>query len=53
MVVESGKTTEAALKESLNRIESCRNVGLLLNKIEGTGLAGGYGGYGYGYGYGS
>jgi len=50
MVVEAGKTTEAALKESLNRIESCRNVGLLLNKIEGAGL--GYGGYGYGYGYG-
>jgi receptor protein-tyrosine kinase len=52
MVVESGKTTEAALKESLTRIESCRNVGLLLNKIEGAGIAGGYG-YGYGYGYGS
>jgi protein-tyrosine kinase len=50
MVVEAGKTTEAALKESLNRIEQCRNVGLLLNKIEGAGL--GYGGYGYGYGYG-
>ena len=53
MVVEAGKTTEAALKESLTRIESCRNVGLLLNKIEGAGLGlGGYG-YGYGYGYGS
>src|SRR5262249_9403301 len=50
MVVEAGKTTEAALKESLTRIESCRNVGLLLNKVESTGL-GGYG-YGYGYGYG-
>jgi protein-tyrosine kinase len=53
MVVEAGKTTEAALKESLTRVESCRNVGLLLNKIEGAGLGlGGYG-YGYGYGYGS
>jgi receptor protein-tyrosine kinase len=51
MVVEAGKTTEAALKESLSRVESCRNVGLLLNKVEGAGL-GGYG-YGYGYGYGS
>ena len=53
MVVEAGKTTEAALKESLTRIESCRNVGLLLNKVESAGLGlGGYG-YGYGYGYGS
>jgi receptor protein-tyrosine kinase len=53
MVVEAGKTTEAALKESLSRVDSCRNVGLLLNKIEGAGLGlGGYG-YGYGYGYGS
>src|SRR6185295_9460683 len=51
MVVEAGKTTEAALKESLTRIESCRNVGLLLNKVESAGL--GLGGYGYGYGYGS
>ncbi|MCC7486308.1 MAG: AAA family ATPase [Burkholderiales bacterium] len=50
MVVEAGKTTEAALKESLTRVESCRNVGLLLNKTEGAGL--GYGNYGYGYGYG-
>jgi receptor protein-tyrosine kinase len=50
MVVEAGRTTEAALKEALTRIESCRNVGLLLNKIEGSGL--GYGSYGYGYGYG-
>jgi exopolysaccharide/PEP-CTERM locus tyrosine autokinase len=50
MVVEAGKTTESALKESLTRVESCRNVGLLLNKIEGSGL--GYGSYGYGYGYG-
>ena len=38
MVVEAGKTTETALKESLTRIESCRNVGLLLNKIEGAGV---------------
>ena len=52
MVVEAGKTTEAALKESLTRVESCRNVGLLLNKIEGDLGLGGYG-YGYGYGYGS
>ena len=50
MVVEAGKTTETALKEALSRVESCRNVGLLLNKIEGS--APGYGSYGYGYGYG-
>ena len=43
-VVEAGKTTEAALKESLSRVESCRNIGLLLNKVESSGL----GGYGYG-----
>jgi receptor protein-tyrosine kinase len=51
MVVEAGKTTEAALKESLTCVESCRNVGLLLNKVDGSDH-GGYG-YGYGYGYGS
>ena len=50
MVVEAGKTTETALKDALSRIESCRNVGLLLNKIEGS--PAGYSGYGYGYGYG-
>lgn len=50
MVVESGKTTEGALKDALSRIQNCRNVGLLLNKVDGPGL--GYGGYGYGYGYG-
>ena len=53
MVVEAGKTTETALKESLTLIESCRNVGLLLNKVEGSGLGSGGYGYGYGYGYGS
>jgi len=51
MVVEAGKTTETALKESLTCVESCRNVGLLLNKVDGSDH-GGYG-YGYGYGYGS
>ncbi len=51
MVVEAGKTTETALKEALSRIESCRNVGLLLNKVDGPRMGyGGYGGYGYGYG---
>ncbi|HKA41267.1 MAG TPA: XrtA-associated tyrosine autokinase [Burkholderiales bacterium] len=52
MVVEAEKTTETALKEALSRVESCRNVGLLLNKVEGASQYGGYG-YGYGYGYGS
>jgi len=53
MVVEAGKTTETSLKEALSRIETCRNVGLLLNKVDGPKMGyGGYGGYGYGYGYG-
>lgn len=52
MVVEAGRTTEAALRDALSRIESSNVVGVLLNKGSppGTGL-GGYG-YGYGYGYG-
>jgi len=48
MVVEAGKTTEAALKEALSRIESSNVAGLLLNKSEGVGLRYYYGGYGYG-----
>jgi receptor protein-tyrosine kinase len=50
MVVEAGKTTETALKDALSRIENCRNVGLLLNKVDGPRM--GYGSYSYGYGYG-
>ena len=48
MVVEAGKTTEAALKNALSRIESSNIAGLVLNKGVGPGLEYGYGGYGYG-----
>jgi receptor protein-tyrosine kinase len=51
MVVEAGKTTEAALKDALGRIETSNVTGLLLNKGEGNGLRY-FGGYGYGDGYG-
>jgi len=46
MVVEAGKTTEAALKDALGRIESSKVAGLLLNKGQGAGLGYYYGGYG-------
>jgi exopolysaccharide/PEP-CTERM locus tyrosine autokinase len=46
MVVEAGKTTEAALKDALGRIESSNVAGLLLNKGQGPGLGYYYGGYG-------
>jgi exopolysaccharide/PEP-CTERM locus tyrosine autokinase len=46
MVVEAGRTSEAALKDALGRIESSKVAGLLLNKGEGPGLGYGYGGYG-------
>ena len=55
VVVESGRTTEATLKDALSRIESNNNImGVLLNKgtPPGSALYGGYG-YGYGYGYGN
>jgi protein-tyrosine kinase len=45
MVVEAGKTSEAALKAALDRIESSNVAGLLLNKGEGPGRA-----YDYDYG---
>ena len=50
VVVEAGKTSEAALKEALSRIESSNIAGLLLNKGEDSGLRYDYGGYGYGAG---
>ena len=46
MVVEAGKTSEAALKDALGRIDSSKVAGLLLNKGEGPGLGYYYGGYG-------
>jgi receptor protein-tyrosine kinase len=45
MVVEAGKTTEAALKNALSRIDSSKVAGVLLNKGEGPGLEYLYGGY--------
>jgi exopolysaccharide/PEP-CTERM locus tyrosine autokinase len=48
LVVETGKTSEAALKNALSRIETSNITGLVLNKGEVPGLEYGYGGYGYG-----
>jgi len=48
MVVEAGRTTEAALKDALGRVESSKVAGLLLNKGESPGLGYYYGDYGYG-----
>ena len=57
MVVEAGKTPQAAVKEALSQIDKCEVVGLLLNKGSSAlgddqfayapyGSYGGYGGYG-------
>ncbi len=46
MVVEAGKTSEAALKAALGRIEPNTVTGLLLNKGRGPGPGYAYGGYG-------
>jgi receptor protein-tyrosine kinase len=48
MVVESGKTTESALKAALGQIDSNRLTGLVLNKATGPALQSYYGGYGSG-----
>lgn len=45
VVVESGRTSEAALKDALGRLDSGRIAGLLLNKGESRSPE-----YGYGYG---
>jgi protein-tyrosine kinase len=45
MVVEAGKTPEAALKAALGRVESSSVTGLLLNKGDGRALGYDYGGY--------
>jgi exopolysaccharide/PEP-CTERM locus tyrosine autokinase len=45
VVVEAGKTPEGALKAALNRIESSKITGLLLNKGQASGQGYGYGGY--------
>ena len=49
MVVEAGKTPREAVTESLNAVDSCEIVGLVLNKARKID-AGGYYGSGYGYG---
>jgi len=46
MVVEAGKTSEAALKAALDRIDSSKVAGLLLNKGEAPAPGYDYGGYG-------
>jgi exopolysaccharide/PEP-CTERM locus tyrosine autokinase len=48
VVVESGKTTESAIKEALAHIDSSRLTGLVLNKSTGPGLGSYYGSYGNG-----
>lgn len=46
VVVEAGKTAEAALKDALARIDSSKVAGLLLNKGESPSLGYGYASYG-------
>jgi receptor protein-tyrosine kinase len=46
VVVEAGKTSEAALKHALGRIDTSRVTGLLLNKVEATSLEYSYDAYG-------
>lgn len=51
MVVEAGRTSNAALRQALGTIEACPIKLMVLNKARDGG-PGGYYGYGYGYGYG-
>jgi len=46
MVVESGRTSESALKDALSRVDASRIAGLLLNKAPDPVLEYGYGAYG-------
>jgi protein-tyrosine kinase len=46
VVVESGRTSEAALKDALGRVDVSKVAGLILNKIEGPRLDYGYDAYG-------
>jgi protein-tyrosine kinase len=46
VVVEAGKTSEAALKDALDRIDTSRVTGLLLNKVESAPLEYSYDVYG-------
>jgi len=46
VVVEAGKTSEAALTDALGRIDTSKVTGLLLNKVESAPLQYGYAAYG-------
>jgi receptor protein-tyrosine kinase len=46
VVVEAGRTSEAALKHALGRIDASKVTGLLLNKVEATPLEYSYHAYG-------
>lgn len=46
VVVEAGKTSEAALKRALGLVDTSRVTGLLLNKVESTPLEYGHAAYG-------
>jgi protein-tyrosine kinase len=48
VVVESGKTTESAVKEALGHIDSNHLTGLVLNKTAAPGLGSYHGAYGHG-----
>ena len=53
VVVQSGETTQAAVKEAVSTIESCPLKMMVLNKAtQSTSDRYGYG-YAYGYGYGN
>ena len=46
VVVESGRTSESALKDALGRVDTARVAGLVLNKVQGPRLQHGYDTYG-------
>jgi receptor protein-tyrosine kinase len=46
IVVEAGRTSQAALKDALGLVDSSKVTGLLLNKGNNPRLGYGYGGYG-------
>jgi protein-tyrosine kinase len=46
VVVESGRTSEATLKDALGRVDASKVAGLILNKVDGLRLDYGYDAYG-------